>query len=130
MAAQPLGKLWILLHPTEEELRDMGSRLNYQQQIIFEVVKQYGFDRQVFIQTPATGELGRIPVVLQHLHQLLHLNHTSDYLVIQDVPEVTVERLYQYNWGAGYTFRTVTYTGGRRNTQQLKKKKRRSTQGN
>jgi hypothetical protein len=118
MAAQPLGELWISLRPTEEELRDVGSRLNYQQQIIFEVIEQYGLDRQVFIQTPATGELGRIPVVLRHLHQLLHLNHTSDYLVIQDVPEVTEERLYGYNSGAGYTFRTVIYTGGRRNTQQ------------
>jgi hypothetical protein len=94
MAAQPLGKLWISLHPTKEELRDVGSRLNYQQQIIFEVIEQYGFNHQVFIQTPATGELGRIPVVLRHLHQLLHLNHTSNYLVIQDVPEVTEERLY------------------------------------
>jgi hypothetical protein len=118
MAAQPLGELWILLRPTEEELRDVGSHLNYQQQIIFEVIEQYGLDRQVFIQTPAMGELGCIPIVLRHLHQLLHLNHTSNYLVIQDVPEVTEERLYQYNWGAGYMFRTVTYTGGRRNTQQ------------
>ncbi len=91
MAAQPLSKLWILLRPTKEELRDMGSHLNYQQQIIFEVIEQYGLDRQVFIQTPATGELGRIPVMLRHLHQLLHLNHTSDYLVIQDIPEVTEE---------------------------------------
>ncbi len=119
MAAQPLGELWISLRPTEEELRDVGSRLNYQQQIILEVIEQFGFDRQVFIQQPpATGELGRIPVMLRHLHQLIHLNHTSNYLVIQDVPEVTEERLYQYNWGAGYTFRAVTYyTGGRRNTQ-------------
>jgi hypothetical protein len=49
MAAQPLGKLWILLRPTEEELRDVGSHLNYQQQIIFEVIEQFGFDHQVFI---------------------------------------------------------------------------------
>jgi hypothetical protein len=91
MAAQPLGKLWILLRPTKEELRDVGSRLNYQQQIILEVIERFGFDCQVFIQTPATGELGCIPVVLQHLHQLIHLNHRSDYLVIQDVPEVTEE---------------------------------------
>ena len=110
MAAQPLGKLWISLRPTEEELRDVGSRLNYQQQIILEVIKQFGFDCQVFIQQPpATGELGRIPVMLPHLHQLIHLNHKSDYLLIQDVPEVTEERLYRYNWGAGYTFRAVTY---------------------
>ena len=119
MAAQPLGELWISLRPTKEELRDVGSRLNYQQQIILEIIKQLGFDRQVFIQQPPTmGELGRIPIVLQHLHQLIHLNHTSNYLVIQDVPEVTEERLYRYNWDAGYTFQAVTYyMGGRRNTQ-------------
>jgi hypothetical protein len=55
-----------------------------------EVIEQFGFDRQVFIQeSPTTGELGCIPVMLRHLHQLIHLNHASDYLVIQDVPEVT-----------------------------------------
>jgi hypothetical protein len=119
MAAQPLGKLWISLRPTKKELRDVGSRLNYQQQIILEVIEQFGFNHQVFIQQPpATGELGRIPVVLRHLHQLIHLNHTSNYLVIQGIPEVTGEQLYQYNFGAGYTFRAVTYyMGGRRNTQ-------------
>jgi hypothetical protein len=65
MAAQPLGKLWILFRPTIEELRDVGSRLNYQQQIMLEVIEQFGFDHQVFIQQPpATRELGRIPIVL------------------------------------------------------------------
>ena len=92
MTAQLLGKLWILLRPTKEELRDVGSCFNYQQQIILEVIKQFGFGHQVFIQQPpAMGELGRIPVVLQYLHQLIHLNHTSNYLVIQDVPEMTEE---------------------------------------
>jgi hypothetical protein len=95
MAAQPLGELWISLRPTKEELRDVGSHLNYQQQIILEIIKQLGFDHQVFIQQPPTRvELGRIPMVLRHLHQLIHLNHTSNYLVIQDVPEVTEEQLY------------------------------------
>jgi hypothetical protein len=97
MAAQPLGELWISLRPTKEELRDVGSRLNYQRKIILEIIEQFGFNRQVLIQTPATGELSRISIVLRHLHQLIHLNHTSNYLVIQDVPEVTEEQLYQYN---------------------------------
>ncbi len=47
MAAQPLGELWISLRRTEEELRDVGSRLNYQQQIIFEVIKQYGLEHDL-----------------------------------------------------------------------------------
>ena len=93
MAAQQLGKLWISLHPTEEELRCCGSRLVYQQLIILEIIKQFGFDQQVFIQPPQTGTLGCIPLVLRHLHQLIHFNHTSDYIVIQDIPEITEEQL-------------------------------------
>ena len=113
-----LGKLWISLRPTEEELGDCSSRLHYQQLIILEIIKQFGFDRQVFIQLPKTGMLSRIPVVLRHLHQLIHLNHTNDYIVIQDVPKVTIEHLYQYNWSKGYTFQTITYTSRSRNNQQ------------
>ena len=94
MSAQMLSKLWISLRPTEEELRDCGSRLNYQQLTILEIIEQFGFDRQVFIQPAQTGELGCIPVVLRHLHQLIHLNHMNNYIVIQDVPKVTEERLY------------------------------------
>jgi hypothetical protein len=40
------------------------------------------------------GEFGRIPVVQRLLHQLINFNRTSDYLVIQDVPEATEEQLY------------------------------------
>ncbi len=95
MSAQRLGKLWICLRPNKEELRDCGSRLNYQRQIVLELIEQFGFDRQVFIQPRQMGELGRIPIMLRYLHQLIHHNHTSDYLVIQDVPKVTEERLYR-----------------------------------
>jgi hypothetical protein len=84
--AQQLGELWICLRPNKEELGDCGSRLIHQQQIILEVIKQF-----VFIQLPATGDLSRRPAVLQHLHQLIHFNYTSKYLVIQDIPEVTEE---------------------------------------
>jgi hypothetical protein len=52
MAAQTLGELWVLLRPTEEEQQDLGSRLAYQQQIILEVIEQFGFNQQVFIQPP------------------------------------------------------------------------------
>ncbi len=86
-----LGKLWVLLHPTKEEQRDVGSRLAYQQQIILEVIEQFGSDQQVFIQPPPTFPSNRVPVVLQYLHQLVNLEYTSDYLIIQDVPEVTEE---------------------------------------
>jgi hypothetical protein len=117
MAAQTLGELWVSLRPTEEEQRDVGSRLAYQQQIILEVIEQFGFDQQVFIQPPPTFPSDRVPVVLRYLHQLINLEYTSDYLIVQDVPEVTEEQLYRYNWSAGYTFHAVTYTSGRRDTQ-------------
>jgi hypothetical protein len=52
MAAQTLSKLWVSLHPTEEEQQDVGSRQAYQQRIILEVIEQFGFDQQVFIQPP------------------------------------------------------------------------------
>jgi hypothetical protein len=120
MAAQMLGKLWVLLRPTEEEQQDVGSHLAYQQQIILEVIVivQFGFDQQVFIQPPPTFPSNRVPVVLRYLHQLINLGYTSDYFIVQDIPEVTEEQLYQYNWSAGYTFHAVTYTSGRRDTQQ------------
>ncbi len=113
-----LGKLWISLCLTEEELRDCGSRLNYQQLIILEIIKQFGFNQQVFIQPAQMGELGCIPTVLRHLHHLIHLKHTNDYIVIQDVPEVMEERLYQYNWSERYMFQMITYTSRSRNNQQ------------
>ncbi len=118
MAAQTLGELWVSFHPTEEEQLDVGSRLAYQHQIILEVIEQFGFDQQVFIQPPPTFPSDQVPVVLRYLHQLINLKYTSDYLIVQDVPKVTEERLYRYNWSAGYTFRAVTYTSGRRDTQQ------------
>jgi hypothetical protein len=54
--------------------------------------------------------LRRIPIVRRHLHQLIHLNHTSEYLIIQDVPKVREERLYRYNWNEGYTVQAITFT--------------------
>jgi hypothetical protein len=119
MAVQMLSKLWVSLRPTEEEQRDVGSCLAYQQQIILEVIEHVGFDQHVFIHPPPpTFPSDRVPVMLQYLHQLINLEYTSNYLIVQDIPKVTEERLYQYNWSAGCTFHAVTYTSGRRDTQQ------------
>ena len=118
MSVQPLGELWICLRPNEEELRDCSSPLIYQQLIFLEIIKQFGFNQQVFIQPPQTEGLGRIPVVQRHLHQLIHLNHTSKYLIIQDVPEVREECLCQYNWNEGYMVRAITFTTRGNHNQQ------------
>ncbi len=93
MSAQPLGKLWICLRPNKEELRDCGSHLIYQQLIILEIINQFGFNQQVFIQPPQTEGFSCIPIVQKLLHQLIHLNHTSKYLIVQDVPKVREELL-------------------------------------
>jgi hypothetical protein len=118
MSVQTLGELWISLHPTEEEIRDCDSCFNYQQLIILEIIEQFGFDRQVFIEPAQTGELGCIPIVLRHLHQLIHLNHMNNNIVIQDIPKVMEERLYPYKWSERYTFQTITYTSRSRNNHQ------------
>jgi hypothetical protein len=110
MSAQPLGELWICLRPNEEELRDCGSRCSYQQQMILKIIEQFGFDQAVFIQLEQTEGRGRIPVVQRHLHQLIHLNYTSEYIIIQDVPEVREERLYWYNWSKGHSIIAITFT--------------------
>jgi hypothetical protein len=49
MSTQPLGKLWVCLSPNNYELRDCGSRIFYQQQIILELIEQFGFDQAVFL---------------------------------------------------------------------------------
>jgi hypothetical protein len=64
MAVQMLSELWVSLCPTEEEQREVGNRLAYQQQIILEVIEQFGFDQQVFIQPPPTFRSDQVPVVL------------------------------------------------------------------
>ena len=116
---QQLGELWISLCPSEEELRDCcGSRIFYQQQIIVEIIEQFGFDRQVWIQLPEPRIPGRRIPVRRPLHQVLQITYTSDYLMVQGVPQVTEEQLYRYNWGAGYTFITVNHTFRRRDEQQ------------
>ena len=109
MSAQPLGELWICLRPNEEELRDCGSRLSYQQQIILKIIEQFGFNQAVFILKKTEGR-DRIHVVRKHLHQLVHLNYENDYLVIQDVPKVREEHLYQYSWIEGHLIRAITFT--------------------
>ena len=113
MSAQPLGELWICLSPKDYELRDCGSRNFYQQQIIFELIEQFGFDQAVFLD-PHGGygprESERIPLVKRYLHQLVNADHEYDYVIIQDVPNVREEHGYRYSWKAGRSIRSITFT--------------------
>ena len=110
MSAQPLGELWICLSPKDYELRDCGSRIFYQQQIIFELIEQFGFEKIVFLLPRGPRESERIPLVKRYLHQLVNADHEYDYVIIQDVPNVREEHGYRYSWKAGRSIRSITFT--------------------
>jgi hypothetical protein len=49
----PLGKLFVSLEPTQEEVRHIcGSRAVYQQLIVLNIIKEFGFDIEVIVQVP------------------------------------------------------------------------------
>jgi hypothetical protein len=47
--AAPLGDLFVSLIPTQSEVRTCGSREQYQQVIIFNIIKEFGFDIEVIV---------------------------------------------------------------------------------
>ena len=110
MSTQPLGELWVCLSPNNYELRDCGSRIFYQQQIILELIEQFGFDQAVFLLKKTTGESDRIPLVKKYLHQIIHLDHDYDYVIIQDVTKVREEHGYRHSWKEGRSIRSITFT--------------------
>ena len=110
MSTQLLGKLWVCLSPNDYEVRDCGSRIFYQQQIILELIEQFGFDQAVFLLKKMTGESDRIPLVKKYLHQLIHLDQEYDQVIIQDVTEVREEHVYRYSWKEGQSIRSITFT--------------------
>ncbi len=48
----PLGELFVLLIPAPSESRTSGSREQYQQLVIFNIIKEFGFDIEVIVQVP------------------------------------------------------------------------------
>jgi hypothetical protein len=49
----PLGELFVLLELTQEEVRCIGgSRAVYQQLIVLNIIKEFGFDIEVIVQVP------------------------------------------------------------------------------
>jgi hypothetical protein len=98
------------LRPNDYEVRDCGSRIIYQRQIILELIEQVGFDQAVFILKKTSGESEIIPLVKKYLRQLIHLEHENDYVIIQDVPEVREEQVYRYSWKEGRSIRSITFT--------------------
>ncbi len=50
--AAPLGELFVSLIPTQSEERTCGSRKQYQQLIICNIIEEFGFDIEVIVQVP------------------------------------------------------------------------------
>jgi hypothetical protein len=48
----PLGELFVLLIPTQSELRTSGSCEQYQQLVVFNIIEEFGFDIEVIVQVP------------------------------------------------------------------------------
>jgi hypothetical protein len=102
-----LGKLFVLLEPTQEEVRRTGgSRAVYQQLIVLNIIEEFGFDIEVIVQVPplARFEINRginlFPRVMtwperrpeepgqrQPICECIELGFLSDFLIIRRVPE-------------------------------------------
>jgi hypothetical protein len=88
-----LGKLWVSLEPTNEELIVAGSHHAYQQFVIFTLIQEFGINTQVYVQHETlTGAHVRVPIVSRMLHQCVHLGYNSNFLYIKDTEEITMPR--------------------------------------
>ncbi len=59
MSTQPvLGKLWISLRLTNSEIRITGGRPEHQQQVIFRLIDEFGFNTVIHIHPPPHGRSG------------------------------------------------------------------------
>jgi hypothetical protein len=116
----PLGELFVLLVPTQSELRTSSSREQYQQLVIFNIIKEFGFDIEVIIQIPplahfqinrgnsispriTTGPERRPvqPAERRRISKCVHLGYLSNFLIIRGVPQHsirTVNREYCHQW--------------------------------
>jgi hypothetical protein len=116
-----LGELLVSLESTQEEVRCIGgSRTVYQQLIVLNIIKEFGFDIEVIVQVPplARFEINRginlFPRVMtgperqpaepgqrRPICECVELGFLSDFLIIRRVPEQPrsgIEWEYQYRW--------------------------------
>ena len=110
----PLGKLFVSLEPTQEEMRRTGgSRAVYQQLILLNIIKEFGFDpplarfeinRGINLFPRVTTEPERRPAEpgqRRPICECIELGFLSDFLIIRRVPEQPrsgIEWEYQYRW--------------------------------
>ena len=118
--AAPLGELFVSLIPTQSEVCTCGSRKQYQQLIIFNIIEEFGFDIEVIVQVPprVRSEINRgvsiFPRITtgperhparaaesQRISDCIHLGYLSDFLIIRGVPQYstcTVDQEYRHLW--------------------------------
>jgi hypothetical protein len=117
----PLGKLFVSLEPTQEEVwRIGGSRAVYQQLIILNIIEEFGFDIEVIVQVPpiARFEINRGIILFPRvttgpewqpaepgqwrpIRKCIKLGFLKDFLIIRRVPEQTrsrIEQEYRNRW--------------------------------
>jgi hypothetical protein len=115
----PLGELFVSLIPTRSELRTSGSREQYQRLVVFNIIKEFGFDIEVIVQVPplARFEINRgnslFPRVIgpercpaqpgerRFIRGCIHLGYVSDFLILRGVPQYsirTINRQYRHQW--------------------------------
>jgi hypothetical protein len=136
--AAPLGELFVSLIPTQSEVRTCGSREQYQQLIIFNIIKEFGFDIELIVQVPprVRSKINRgvsiFPRITtgpeQHperaaesrrVSDCIHLGYLSDFLIIRGVPQYstrTIDREYRHLWQQASNVlamivATITHTG-------------------
>jgi hypothetical protein len=115
----PLGDLFVLLIPTQSELRTSGSCEQYQQLVVFSIIEEFGFGIEVIVQVPplarfkinrgnslfsrVTGPERRPaePGKQQFICDCIHLGYLSDFLIIRGVPQYsicTINCQYSHQW--------------------------------
>jgi hypothetical protein len=116
----PLGELFVLLVPTQIELHTSSSCEQYQQLVVFNIIKEFGFDIEVIVQIPplacfqinrgnsispriTTGPERRPvqPAERQRISKCIHSGYLSNFLIIRGVPQYsicTVNHEYCHQW--------------------------------
>jgi hypothetical protein len=107
----PLGELFVSLIPTQSELHMSGSRKQYQQLVIFNIIKEFGFGIEVIVQVPpfARFEINRgnslfprvtgpercpaQPGKWRFIRDYIHLGYVSNFLIIRGVPQYSIRTI-------------------------------------
>ncbi len=120
-ADNPFGDSFVSLAPTIEEARICGGRYQYQQVVISNLIKEFGFEINILVSLPPRARFQlnsgatlfpREGTILnagpelagesQPLGLCLHLGYVSNFLIVRGVRQYPtgpyVERKYRHQW--------------------------------